>query len=229
MSEKPQRLDTITSPRGEFVWPRLTAPDTKFNAAGEYNIGKFRVAADQPDVKALIARIEKLAAETLAEAKKNAKNPAEARKWETKNRPYEMELDAEGNETGIVIFKAKMTATGVSVKTGKPWTRKPALFDARGKPIVGDIVIGNGSVGRFCAELMPYAKLATGASVSLRLVSAQIIQRKDMGSSKAAGDYGFGAEDDGSGWDDETTQGAASGDDDDLNAGGGEDDGSGDF
>ena len=189
-----EKRTRYTSPRGVFVYPKLTAPDTKFKAEGEYSV-KLKVAEDAPGVAALVKQIEKEAAASLAAAKEKAKTPAEAKKWETKYLPFTRVEDDEGNATGEIEFKFSMKASGVSKKTGKPWTMKPTLFDAKGKPINGSVNIGNGTVGKVSYEIIPYSPTAqVGASVKLALAAAQIIELRSYGE-QSAKDHGFDEED----------------------------------
>lgn len=185
----------FTSPKGVFRFPKLTEPDTKFKAEGEYSVNVV-FDASLPEVKKLMAMCDKEAAASLASAKEKAKTPAEAKKWETKYLPYkEVEDDETGEPTGEVAFKFTMKASGVSKKTGKPWTRKPVLFDAKGRRITDDINIGGGTEGKISFEVIPYAPTTTvGASVKLALEAVQIIDLKSWGE-KSADQYGFGAED----------------------------------
>ncbi|CDN47544.1 ssDNA-binding protein [Neorhizobium galegae] len=194
MAKAPQR-PTLNSPKGAFKFPKLTTPDTKFKAEGEYSV-KLIVASDAPGVADLISKCDKEAADSLKEAKANAKNAAEAKKWETKYLPYaHVEDDETGEPTGDVEFKFTMKASGVSKKTGKPWTRKPALFDAKGKPIKGEVEIGGGTIGKISFQIIPYAPTTTvGASCKLALEAVQIIELRQFGD-KSASAYGFGEED----------------------------------
>lgn len=191
---QPKREKHI-SPKGTFSWPKLTVPDTKFKPEGEYSV-KLLLDSDSVECKRLIKQIDAAAAESLAEAKANAKNPAEAKKWETKSVPYAVVLDQEtGDETDQTEFNFKMTASGTSKKTGKDWKRQPALFDAKGKPLTGkNIKIGGGTIGKVSYELMKWGTLQLGASVKLALEGVQIIELVEWGS-RDAKSYGFGEED----------------------------------
>lgn len=192
-------LDTknkpITSPRLRFSWPKLTNPDTKFKAEGEYSVSGI-ADADDPAIKALMKKIDEAAAASLAEAKDKAKSAAEKKKWETKYLPYSLVEDEDtGEQTGEVKFKFTMRASGVSKKTGKPWKRSPKLFDAKGKPLKAGIEIGGGTIGKINFEIVPYAQsIQTGASVKLSMEAVQIIELKEFGD-RSAESYGFSEED----------------------------------
>lgn len=186
----------LTSPRGRFSYPKLTEPDTKFKDEGEYSV-KLIVPADAPGVQALIAQIDREGEEALEEAKANAKTAKEKKEWAINNTPYEVLEDDDGNPTGEVSFKFSMKASGVSKKTGKPWTRKPALFDAKGRPIKTAISVGGGTIGKVSFQVVPYTPNAKiGAGIKLALEAAQIIDLKSFGERSAA-EMGFGAEEDG--------------------------------
>lgn len=194
MAKQQQNRPKYVSPKGVFSYPRLTEPDTKFKDEGEYSVFLI-LDKDSPEAKKLMAQIDKAAAESLAEAKANAKNPAEAKKWETKYLPYtDVEDEETGEPTGQIKVKFTMKASGISKKTGKPWTRKPAIFDAKGKAITGDIKIGGGTVGKISYQIVPYAPtVQVGASVKLALEAVQIIELREWGE-RSADSYGFGAE-----------------------------------
>jgi hypothetical protein len=185
---------TYTTPKGVFVFPRLTEPDTKFKAEGEYSV-KVLLDPDEPAVGKLISLITNEAAACLKAAKENEKVPAKRAKWETKYLPVEQEQDPEtGEPTGYVLLKFTTRASGVSKKTGKPWERKVPMFDAKGKPIEPAAVWG-GTVGKVAFTINPYSQtIQTGASVSLGLNAVQILDLV-TGSGGSAKGYGFGEED----------------------------------
>ena len=90
-----------------------------------------------------------------------------------------------------------MTASGVSKKTGRPWQRKPAIFDSQGTPITSfkeNNDIWNGTVLKVAYELRPFYSPSFGAGCSQVLNAVQIIKLV-AGSSRNAEDFGFAAED----------------------------------
>lgn len=184
----------ITSPKGKFRYPKLTEPDTKYKEEGQYTVGLV-LDADSPEAKRLIKTIDAMAQEKLAEVVAEAK-PADKKKWAINNNPYTMLEDREtGEETGEVSFKFAMKASGVSKKTGKPWERKPVLFDAKGKRITEDLNIGGGTIGKVSFTMIPYApNTKIGVGVSLKMEAVQIIDLK-TGGERSADDYGFEEED----------------------------------
>lgn len=198
----------LTTPRGVFIYPRLTEPDTKFEKPdGEYQT-KFALDADAPMVTQLEELLEAYIEEELpriesrADGLKGAKlNKVKrliekARERDT-NDLYETEYDDEGEETGRVLFKFKLKAV---VKTEKKsWTQRPHLFDANAETIPdGTVNPWTGTEGKVNIEVFPYFMEKDGVfGLSLRLVGAQILKLVQGGGGASAGDMGFGAEDGG--------------------------------
>lgn len=213
MSKKEKReYIRLTTPRGVFIYPRLTEPDTKFvKPDGEYHT-KFALDADDEFVAQTEQLLEDYIDEELpniearakglkgAKLKKVQKTIEQAQKRET-NDLYEEEYDDEGEETGRVLFKFKLKAV---VKTDKKsWTQQPRLFDAgdpdKGidpQPIDPDSVNPwTGTEGKVNVEVFPYFMEKDGVfGLSLRLVGAQILKLVEGSSKGDAGDMGFGAE-----------------------------------
>ena len=188
---------TFVTPKGTAIFPKLNTPDTKFNAAGVYEV-KLAFDADTPGLDAFRAKVEAMVDERYDEevaALTEAGKGGLAKKL-TKVSPFKAEEDpATGEETGRILVKAKMTASGISKKTGKPWTRKPNIFDAKGQLIKNPPQIGGGSEMKLSVEPVSYvAQNDKTVGVSLRLEAAQIIKLVVFGSRDAAG-YGFGEED----------------------------------
>lgn len=183
-----------TTPRGIAVWPKLDEPDTKFEAEGVYTT-KLKLSAE--DAQPYVDLIDKLAADHLAACQKAESNPAKKKKLKlTDDMPYKPDLDKEGNETGDMILSFKMKASGVSKKTGKPWTRKPAAFDAKGRPLTPVPKIGGGSTIKVSCIYEPWANPKGEVGVSARLEAVQLIELRTFGDRSAA-EHGFGEEEDG--------------------------------
>ena len=195
MTDKKQKLPSFTTPKGVFKWPRLNEPDTKYKAEGLYSV---KLILDEQSAKALIAKLQPHFDAAVAEAKeKYAALPVKTRKEKEfkTNKFFSPVYDEDTEEeTGDVEFNFKMTASGVSKKTGKPWTRKPRIFDAKGKPMVTIPAIWGGTVGKVAFEVMPFFNAAQcEAGLSLRLDAVQIIDLVS-GGGKSASAYGFGEE-----------------------------------
>ena len=179
MAEK-KKAERFVSPKGTASYPYLTKPDTKFNPEGEYKVSLI-VAGDDAS-KAI---------DFLTEQHKAA--VAKAKKENAGKRVKEGELPFIENDDDTVTFKFKLKAK-VTPKKGGPFEQKPALFDAKGKPLTGDPKIGGGSVIKVSYEVVPYYTAIAGAGVSLRLKAVQIIELKEYSGSGNAESYGFGEE-----------------------------------
>ena len=179
MAEK-KKAERFVSPKGIASYPYLTNPDTKFNPDGEYKVSLI-VAGDDAS-KAIDFLTEKHNASV-----------AQAKKENAGKRVKEGELPFIENDDGTVTFKFKMKAK-VTPKKGDPFEQKPALFDAKGKPLTGEPKIGGGSTIKVSYEVVPYYTAIAGAGVSLRLKAVQIIELKEYSGGGNAESYGFGEE-----------------------------------
>ena len=188
------RYPTLTTPRGVFVYPHLTEPDTKFvKPDGEYHT-KFALPADEKSSTAFINQLDRLLEEYIEE------NPDSLTKAKLKKAGradiYEEEVDDEGDETGRVIFKFKLKAKVVT-KT-KSWDQRPRLFDSQAQPLTGSPSIWTGSEGKVNVEVFPYYMETTKQfGLSLRCKGAQILKMVEGTGGPDAAAMGFGAEDDG--------------------------------
>lgn len=192
-----QNYARLTTPRGVFIYPRLTEADTKFvKPDGEYHT-KFALIADDDDTVAFVDKLEGVLDATRSEYIGDKSNKMTAAKVKRSSIAdlYEEELDDEGNETGRLIFKFKLKAKIVTKK--KSWDQRPRLFDADANPIEGDINPWTGTEGKCSLELFPYYMESTKQfGLSLRLKGAQILKLVE-GGGESAGDMGFGNEDGG--------------------------------
>ena len=176
------------SPAGIAQYPRLTKPDTKFKADGEY---KLTLILPGAEAQPLIEMIDTAMGESLVQARRDNPSKAKTIKAAT-DKPYKAETDDEGNDTGNYKFNFKMAAKITSKKTGESWEQKPDLFDAKGKVLVNPN-IGGGSKVKVAFELFPFYTPLVGAGVSLRLRAVQVLDLVEYNSRSAAG-YGFGEE-----------------------------------
>ena len=182
----------MKTPRGKAMWAKVVQPDTKWVADGEYSINLVLDGSDD-EVKELCADLEELVEEkrkSEAEA-----NPAAYKKLPDglplSAQPFKEVEDDNGNETGELQFKFKMKAK-IQLKDGSVYTPKPALFDAKARPISDpDFRIGNGSICRVQFDASPYCMPSTKtAGVSLRLHAVQVLSLVEYG-----GDSDFEEED----------------------------------
>src|SRR5438034_8310492 len=84
------------------------------------------------------------------------------------DKPYIAVINDADEPTDEVVFTFKMRASGIDKETKEPWQRRPALFDAKGKPLVGE-EIGAGSEIKVAFTIAPFYTSLVGAGVSLRL------------------------------------------------------------
>lgn len=187
----------MRTPKGVAIWPQLNTPGKKYN---KYE-AKLRLDADDPEVQAFKAKLEQMRDEFYeAEvARLMGEKKAAVAKQLTKADVLIPELDQEtGEETGYLILKATMTASGVvqnGPRKGQPWSQKPDIFDAKGKRLLNPPLIYGGSELKLSIEARPYAKPSdktVGVSKDLRAV--QIIKLV-TGGQRGFSEYGFGEED----------------------------------
>lgn len=152
------------TPKGRAEWAKIFTPDTKFNADGEFSV---TMVFPQDEAQELM---EFLDAELEASVNKALKEKKTTRAKLRTQDPYEID-----EETGEVRVKFKLKRK-VTPKNGKPFTQKPAVFDARRNPIAKEIQLWNGSVLRIGYETQDYFTSLVGAGVSLRLKQVQVIE-----------------------------------------------------
>lgn len=201
MADKKQKNPEFTSPRGVFVYPKLNEPDygnEQFpKPDGEYSVN-LRLTREEAE-QFINAKLKTHLDAAYAEAEEAfAKLPVGTRKKlgkVTQNELFKIEYDKETEEeTGFVTFKFAMKASG-KTKAGKEWSRKPVIFDAKGKKMVKAPDIWGGTEGKVSFEARPYFIPGTGAAgLKLALNAVQVIDLKSGGGRDAEG-YGFGAED----------------------------------
>ena len=165
----------LTVLSGEALWAKVFTPDTKFDANGIYSVD---VLIDESEAAALIEKIEAVRDAYMAEEVK--RKPAKAKTHSV--RPVcEPHFDQDGNDTGMVKFKTKIKAQGQR-KDGSTYTQKVAVVDAKRKPIVEEMEIGNGSEIKVAVELRPYEMSSTKQfGVSLRLKAVQVVKLVEYG------------------------------------------------
>lgn len=175
---------TIVTPKGTARWPKLTTPDTKFNADGVYTVGLILEGADADGlIKTITAvRDEGYKEMCIKEKKKSLK---------MFDLPFKAETDSEGNETGRTVFTFKLKAKG-KTKDGGTYDRKVAVFDSKGKPTTAEV--WGGSDIKVAFEPRVWFAAVHGVGLSLQLKAVQVINlvTKGQGDSKS---YGFSEED----------------------------------
>lgn len=192
------KLKPLNTPRGVAVFPTLNTPDTKFKPEGEYTC---RLAFDpaDPQVAEMVAELERRLdvywnehLETLDGAKRK-----QFEKAYSKAPVFTEEVDQEGDETGRILINFKMKASGKNKKTGKEWTQRPKILDARGQEMKNPPDIFGGSVLRVgfetCPAPVPSSKLFY---VSCRLLAVKVLDLVSRGG-YSADSLGLGDEEEG--------------------------------
>ncbi|MET3601144.1 hypothetical protein [Martelella mangrovi] len=202
---KARRAPTFLTPAVTFIYPKLNEPDTKYKEEGEFSV-KAVLTRDEaaPFIEELRPVYE--AAEAEARERLGEMKPAQVKKLEAKGITFSMNplfspvYDEEGDETGEVEFKFTMKASGVvrkGPKAGQPWSRRPALFDAKGAPLRSSVAIWGGTVGKVAFTPSPYFVDGTlTGGLALRLSAVQVIDLVSGGQRSAAG-FGFSKEEGG--------------------------------
>jgi hypothetical protein len=190
-----QKREQFTTPKGVAKWITINTPDTKFKDEGEYRVSLLLKGKDADVLK---AKIDEALSVAIAEAKANKENAKHKQIKASQHKPYKADTDKEGNETGFTEFTFKAKASGVSKKTGKEWTFKPRVFDAKGVPMnIDKTQVWGGSTVKVAYEVSPYGVFkyspTMGVGISLKLAAVQILDLK-TGTGKDAKAFGFGEE-----------------------------------
>lgn len=191
MPQQEKKPEKVTSPVAPSLFPKLTEPDFKFDPVGKFSV-KLLFDPSVPAHKAFLDKLE-AAYEDAYQAAVAENKEAKKKPPKKADKPWSDHADSEGNLTGMVAVNFSRKATGVSKKTGKPWTATVDVFDSRLKPIPADVAIWSGSEMQVAFNIIPFNQ-GIGAGVSLRLMAARIIKLVAAGQRDAAS-YGF--EDDG--------------------------------
>jgi hypothetical protein len=175
------KLQRYVTPAGTAQYPYLNKPDTKFNPDGEYKL-KLEVPADK--AQDIVTFLDEQFALSVAKAKKE--NPG--KRIKEADLPYTVNED-----TGTVAVSFKLKAK-VTPKNGDPFEQRPAVFDAKGKPLK-DVNVGGGSTVKVAYEVLHFYTAIVGAGISLRLKACQVLDLKEFSGGAGADAYGFGEED----------------------------------
>ncbi len=209
MSKKDNRAKlSIILPEGTAIYPKLNKPDTKFDADGVYETKQRldfeasggmvgRKAARLEDIlDALATMRDEFVEEKRLELASKSDPKAKKKAREITVRDIgEPDLDDDGNETGKLILKAKMKASGTA-KDGSRYTRQPKLFDAKNKPLdIKKTQIWGGSTLKVACTAVPYyAANDNVVGVTLYLEAVQVIDLVSGGGRDASA-FGFGETD----------------------------------
>lgn len=197
--EKRKAYDKIITPRGTLIYPKLVEPDT-FKGKTTYST---KIKLSGSSAAALVAQLTEAAEAHRAEVENQLSAEVAEAKGEKKVKakkklsdlqlhvPFKPEYDDEGNETGNVIFSAKMNASYKDQKTGKVVTINPAIVDRAGTDVTKKVKsIWGGTEAKVSASVVPTYVDATGhVGVTLRLRGVQVLKLV-AGGNGAANDFG---------------------------------------
>ena len=205
MATKFVKRTKYSTPVGTAIYPYLTKPD-EFKGKKSYRVRLLLTAAEaQPLIAMIDAEMEKVRAEErVMDAIKRRKVEQKAKKGLpdiTEHTPYRPVINDQGEDTGLVEFDFKCAAEGVYGPThkraGEAWTRKPAVFDAKGGVFSGGDIWG-GSRIRVSYTLGGYfINAQVGYGVKLYLEAAKVIELVTGSGGRNASEFGFGGEEDG--------------------------------
>ena len=172
--------NTIATPIGSAVYPKLINPDTKFNADGVYSC---KIIVSEEDYNSFRAQIDPLVEQEynkylIASGKQKLKRATETVRI---------------NDEGGFEINTKQTAK-TTTKQGDVLEFKIALYDADVKPITDEPNIGSGSKMRLSVQPYFWNISALGFGYTLRLKAAQILELVEYSSdsnvfSKEAGGF----------------------------------------
>jgi len=196
--------------KGKSVWAKVYEPDTRFNEDGEYSI---QVVMPEEEAAQVCEQLEAL---IDVEFDKVVKDKPQAKATLSKRPITEPEMDQDGNATGSVVFKSKLKAK-IKGKNGQTYKQKVNVVDAKRNPMMGEQLIGNGSVVKIAVEPVTYYMPSSKTvGVSLRLKALQVIDLVEHGTATSIFDEEEGfvakaiAKDNSAVFDDVDTEGKAS-------------------
>lgn len=222
---------------GVAVFPKVNTPDTKWKAEGQYTA---RTRIDEQLSDELIEKLTKLRDDKFDEVVAGIKDKSIFPKLNPKERAAKLEAlkkadvgataetDKEGEETGAFLLNPKMTASGVSKATKKPWTRTLKFFDAKGRLIKVPPQVFGGTEWKVAVEAKPYFAPGTKdappvVGVTFYLEGGIQILKLVKAGDRSASSFGFGEVEGGYEADEEqeeTFSGGAASDDDTGDSGG---------
>ena len=175
----------MQTPVGVFKFCHLNKPDTKFNADGEFNVSVV-MDADEPAVKAMVAKLTKEHAKAVEAAEEawaeisvpnKKKLAAKGIKGVIPLPFYEEEYDENDQPTGNIIMRFKTKAQFKDRNTGKMTQKVVPFVDGKGQtiPTKKRPLVYGGTTGRVDFTTSSYFIAAQGtAGLSLYLNKVQI-------------------------------------------------------
>lgn len=185
--------------KGILKYPRLNAPDYGTDnfpkEGGEYNT---KVIISGAELERLQKKMDRIYDEAIAEGKEKFEKKAVAKRKKTpfaENPYFTPVYNEDEEETGDFEISVKTKASGVSKKTGKKWSRKVPLYDAKLNKLSPNVNVYGGTVAKVSFTVSPYFVDANHlAGLSLRLEGVQVLELVSGGEASASS-LGFEEED----------------------------------
>jgi len=192
---------TYLNIRGRAQWPKLTTPDTHFDAAGVFSTKLILTEEDRAELQTLLEDAQEQAVQIAVDEAATKGRKVKPETIKRVDLPLQEIVDREtGEGTGEWVVSTKCKASGTT-KDGRSWARKVPLYDSKTKPIENPkLEIWSGSVLNCRVLVKPFYTAGLGAGVSLPLQGVQILQLAS--GARTAADMGFGAEEDGYAYED---------------------------
>lgn len=190
---KKPKMPVQYTPKGVAVFPRLNAPDYKFNPEGKYSL-KLRLPKEEAE--SFLAKYQSIAdegfAQVLADTKGKKDKKGKTVIPQNDGLPFTIETEKKsGRETGFILIPFGMKAKFKDKITKEEKTLKPVIVDSKGN--AANVQIGGGSVLKVAFKPSFYYNDATQkAGVTFYLVGVQVVKLVQFG-----GELAFGAEEGG--------------------------------
>ena len=177
VKENKHMSKTVTTPKGKAVWPKIDAPDTKFDDDGVYSC---KIHVSEGEFKAFEALIKPkidaaYKAECIRQGKEKLRMAASSPLRITDDGDYEIfakqKAKVQTRSSGLLEFTI-------------------AAFDSRGKKIEKMPNVGSGSALKMSVEPNPWFVPSQGFGYTLRLRAVQILELVE----NSSGDLGYGFE-----------------------------------
>lgn len=200
MSNQPygKKHKAMLTPKGALFFPKLNAPD-EYKGKTFYNAD---IILDPEDaaVQKYLAKLEAIRDQYVKElkawcAKQKGKTKALGAQIHPRETVYDVHYDKDGEETGMIILRARMNAT--YEKDGKVKKMSPKFFDAAGKKVGQAPEIWGGSIVRIGADVAATKNPQTHAIGVNHYLDAVFLIDVKNGGGRDASDYGFDGEEGG--------------------------------
>lgn len=166
------KLGDYQIPFGEFIWPALVEPDTRWKPEGEYTT---RIKYDGSTAESIRAKLLEFQKKAEAEYRSKIEDKRILKALKLADLPLKAEEDEEGEPTGNYLLKVKRKASGVT-KAGKEWKATIPIADASGRLVkTKGLTIWSGTEGRVKCEVFGwYSAKDKEIGITLQIAGVQI-------------------------------------------------------